>query len=54
MTDINRRSPVSVVRGSVDLVEPVESVESVDLVDLVDLCVFYKQLIADCLPGDSG
>jgi len=38
MTEINRRSPVSLVRGSVDLVYPVESLESVDLVDLVDLC----------------
>ncbi len=45
---------MSLVRRPVDLVDPVESVESVDLVDLVDLCGFYKQLIADCLPGDSG
>jgi hypothetical protein len=51
MTEINGRSPVSLVRGPVDLVDPVESVESVDL---VDLCGFYKQFIADCFPIDSG
>jgi hypothetical protein len=45
---------VSLVNGPVDLVDPVESLESVDLVDLVDLYGFYKQLIADCLPGGSG
>jgi hypothetical protein len=48
MTEINRRSLVSLVCGPVDLVE---SGESVDLVDLVDLCGFYKQFIADCCLG---
>ena len=51
MTEINRRSPVSLVRGSVDLVDPVESVESVDHVDLVELHRSSKQLVADCCLG---
>jgi len=49
MTEINRRSPVSLVRGPVDLVDPVdpvESVESVDHVDLVELYRSSKQLVA--------
>ncbi len=48
MTEINRRSPVSLVRGPVDPVDPVESVESVDL---VELCGSSKQLVADCCLG---
>jgi hypothetical protein len=44
MTEINIRSPVSLVRGPVDLVDPVESVESVDLVDLADLCGSFRRL----------
>ena len=48
MTEINRRSPVSLVRGPVDPVDPVESVESVDHVDLVELYRSSKQLVADC------
>ena len=51
MTEINRRSPVSLVRGSVDPVDPVESVESVDHVDLVELYRSSKQLVADCCLG---
>ena len=51
MTEINRRSPVSLVPGPVDPVDPVESVESVDLVDLVELCGSSKQLVADCCLG---
>ena len=43
MTEINRRSPVSLVPGPVD---PVESVESVDHVDLVELYRSSKQLVA--------
>ncbi len=48
MTEINRRSPVCLVRGPVD---PVESVESVDRVDLVELCGSSKQLVDDCCLG---
>ena len=48
MTEINRRSPVSLVPGPVD---PVESVESVDHVDLVELYRSSKQLVADCCLG---
>ena len=51
MTEINRRSPVSLVPGPVDPVDPVESMESVDLVDLLELCGSSKQLVADCCLG---
>jgi hypothetical protein len=50
MTEINRRSPVSLVRGRVDLVDPVESVESVDLVDLwISVDFISNLLLTVCL-----
>ncbi len=51
MTEINRRSPVSLVRGPVD---PVESAESVDLVDLADLCGSSRHLVLTVCLGIQG
>ncbi len=48
MTEINGRSPVSLVRGPVDLVD---LVESVDLADFVDLSRFYMQFVAKVCLG---